>query len=251
MSLLFWSLASATTVGGTVGDLTYEGNRSESASGYVLGAPVSVSYSGGNISIRCMETEKLSARLPFVVYGSAESPMKSFGDALGLSVGGDSKSGWVKVRMASKSSGVSSYDAPLTVNIPKGASGLTVTQTGSGWVQITGCAGKLSVSSGTGGVYADGTYTSVTMNAGGGDAKLVQQDNTVLTGTSAITAPAGTARVVLANAQGGKLTAKANEVSVGQTVMGTNTGTLVQGDMGLAGPAISVSGKDRVEVTSQ
>jgi hypothetical protein len=151
----------------------------------------------------------------------------------------------------SKTSGVSSYDANLTVNIPQGVTGLSVSQSGAGWVQIVGCSGKLSVSSGSGGVYADGEYTSVTMNAAGGDAKLVQQNNVVLTGTSSISAPGGTARVVLANAQGGKLTAKAADVSVGQTVMGTNTGTLVSGDMGLAGPSITISAKERVEVTSQ
>lgn len=241
----------ATETDGTVGEMTYEGSRSETATGYILGKPVTVNYSGGNISVRCMETEKLSARLPFVVYGTSESPMQSFGDSLRLAVGGDSKSGWVKTTMSSRPSGVSTYEAALTVNIPLGVTGLTVTQSGSGWTQITGCSGKLTVSAGTGGAYADGEYTSVTMSAGGGDVKLVQQNNVVLTGTSTISAPGGTARVVLANAQGGKLSAKANEVSVGQTVMGTNSGTLVQGDMGLAGPSITITAKDRAEVTSQ
>jgi hypothetical protein len=244
-------VALATESEGTVGDLTYEGGLSETAASYVVGKPVSVSHSGGNISVRCMETEKLSARLPYTVYGTAEAPMEAFGKGLGLSVGGDSKSGWVKSRVPSKTSGVSSYEAPLTVNIPKGVTGLSVSQSGSGWVQVTGCSGALKISAGSGGAYADGAYTSAVVTAAGGDVKLVQDAGVVLTGTTAVSAPGGTARVVLASAQGGKLSAKAAEVSVAQTVMGTNTGTLVQGDMGLAGPSIAVSGKDRVEVTSQ
>jgi hypothetical protein len=198
-----------------------------------------------------MDVDALAARLPYSVSGTAEGPMEAFGKGFGLLVGGDSKGGSVKTRIPSKTSGVNSYEAPLTVNIPLGASAVSVSQSGSGWVQVVGCTGKLSVSSGSGGVYADGEYTSVTMTANGGNAKLVQQNNVVLTGTTAIAAPGGSATVVLANAQGGKLTAKAAEVSVTQTVMGTNSGTLVAGDMGLAGPSITVSAKERVEVSSQ
>ncbi|MBM4365858.1 MAG: hypothetical protein FJ102_06550 [Deltaproteobacteria bacterium] len=249
--LIAYSLALATETEGTVGDMTYEGGLSETAAGYVATKPVTVSHSGGNVSVRCMDTEKLSARLPYTVYGTAEAPMEAFGKGIGLSVGGDSKSGWVKTRVPSKTSGVTGADVPLTVNIPKGTTGLTVTQSGSGWVQVTGCSGALKISSGTGGVYADGAYTSAAVSAAGGDAKLVQDSGVVLTGTTTVSAPGGTARVTLASAQGGKLTAKANEVSVQQTVMGTNSGTLVQGDMGLAGPSITVSAKERVEVSSQ
>ncbi len=249
--MLFLSLALATETEGTVGDISYEGGLSETAASYVATRPVSVSHSGGNISIRCMETEKLSARLPYTVYGTAEAPMEAFGTGIGLSVGGDSKSGWVKTRVPSKTSGVSSYEAPLTVNIPKGTTGLTVTQSGTGWVQVTGCSGALKVSGGAGGVYADGAYTSAAVSASNGDVKLVQDSGAVLTGTTSVSAPGGAARLVLATSQGGKLTAKAAEVTVQQTVMGTNSGTLVQGDMGLAGPSISVSGKTVAEVSSQ
>lgn len=245
------SLALATETEGTMGDITYEGGLSETASSYVPTKPVTVSHAGGNISIRCMETEKLSARLPYTVYGTAEGPMESFGKGIGLSVGGDSKSGWVKTRVPSKTSGVSSYDAPLTVNIPKGTTGVTVSQSGAGWVQVTGCSGALKVSAGSGGAYADGAYTSASVSAAGGDVKLVQDSGVVLTGTTALSAPGGAARLILATSQGGKLSAKAAEVTVQQTVMGTNSGTLVQGDLGLAGPSISLSAKTVAEVTSQ
>ena len=249
---LFLSPALATDVDGTVGDLTYEGALSQNASGYVKGKAVSVAHNGGNISVRCMDTEKLSARLPYTVIGSAEGPMEAAGKAVAMRAGTDGKGGGlVSTKMPGKSSGVSSIDAPLTVNVPAGVSGLTGTQSGSGWVQIQDCSGALKVTAGSGGAFASGTYTSVSMTAAGGDVKLVQNDNAVLTGSSSISAPGGNATVVFGTAQGGKLNARGGEVSVQQTVNGSVTGTAVSGQMGVSGPSISVSAKERVDISAQ
>ncbi|MFZ5479859.1 MAG: hypothetical protein ACOZNI_24050 [Myxococcota bacterium] len=230
-------------------EMTYEGQNSGSAANYVAGKPVAVTHSGGNVSVRCFDTDTLSARLQYVVTGTAEGPMQAAGNGVGLAVWGDANGGGVKTRTPSKQSGVSDVDVTLTVNIPRGTSAVTVTQTGRGWVQVLDCSGNVKVSAGAGGAYASGTLTSATVSASGGDVKVDVDANTVLKGTTTVSAPGGNATLILAPAQGGKLTAKGEEVSVQQTVMGTNTGTLVQGDMGVAGPAITVSAKKRAEVT--
>ena len=88
--------------------------------------------------------------------------------------------------------------------------------------------------------------------AGTGDAIrfVVQSGDAVFTGTTSVSAPSGNATLLMGTAQGGKLTAKGAEVSVGPTVMGTNDATLVSGDLGLTGPTITVSAKQRAEVSN-
>lgn len=232
-----------------VGEMSYEGSSSGSAAAYVKGKPVVVAHSGGNVAVRCMETEKLSGRVQYTVYGTAEAPMETFGKGVGLSVSGSSTGGSVKTRVPSKGAGVSSTQVDLTVNIPKGVSALTVTQTGKGWVQVLDCSGNVKVTAGSGGAFVSGTLTGATVSATGGDVKVDVDASTPLTSTTSLSAAQGNATLILPSAQGGKLTAKGEEVSVQQTVMGTNTPTLVQGDMGLGGPAIVVSAKKRAEVT--
>lgn len=229
-------------------EMTYEGQNSASAAKYVPGKPVAVSHSGGNIAVRCFDTDTLSARLQYVVTGTAEDPMKATGTGVGLAVWGDANGGGVKTRTPSRPAGVSGLDVTLTVNIPKGVSALTVSQTGSGWVQVLECTGAVKVVAGGGGAFASGAMTSATVSAAGGDVKVEVDPAGLLKGTTTVSSP-GNASVILPSAQGGKLTVKGEEVTVQQTVMGTNTGTLVQGDLGIAGPAITVSARKRAEVT--
>lgn len=246
------SPAFATDVDGVVGDLSYGGNLGEDTASYTSGKPVSISHSGGNISVNCLEAQKLSARLPYNLSGSAESSLEAYGNGIGLKVGGDGKGGGVvSTRMPTKTSGVATVDAPLTVNVPVGASAITVSQSGSGWVSVKNCSGALKVSAGAGGVFASGSFTSVTVSATGGDVKVVVSDGGVLKGTSSVSAPGGNAALVLSTAQGGKLSAKGSEVSVQQTVMGTNDAGYVSGTFGVSGPSISVSAKQRVDVTAE
>ena len=83
-------------------------------------------------------------------------------------------------------------------------------------------------------------------SATGGDVKV--EAEAPLTATSTASSP-NNLTVSLQRGQGGKFTAKGAEVSVQQTVLGTNEATIVSGDLGLPGPAISLSAKNRVEVT--
>lgn len=225
----------ADDVGGN--ELTYEGGYSQTASGYVKGGPVTISHTGGNLAVRCIDTPTLNARLQYVVYGSQEAPMESMGKGIGLSVSGGS----VKSRMPAKPSGVSKADSTLTVNIPAPTTSVTITQTGEGWVQVIGCDGNVKVSAGLGGAYVSGHITGITLTAQGGDVKFVESDDAVLKSTSTITSPKGNATVQLATGQGGKLNATGQEVASTMTVVGTNSSTIVQGDLGLAGPSITVS----------
>lgn len=236
--------------GGDDGALTYSGSQNARAANYKVGAPVTITHSSGNLAVRCVDTDRFSANLQYTVYGSAEGPMEATGNGVGLAAWGDSKGGGVKTRIPSKVSGVSRVDVELTVSVPRGTSSLAVSHSGAGWVQVLDCTGKVSVTSGRGGLYASGALASITANAGGGDAKVVVNADAVLTGTSSVSAPAGNATLQVSTAQGGKLTAKGATVNVTTMVMGTNTPTLVQGTMGVNGPAITVSAKGSVEVST-
>lgn len=253
LASLLLSFANATDVDGIIGDLTYEGGLDQSATGYVKGKPVSISHGGGNIIVRCIDTEKLSARLPYTVTGSNEGSMKAAGDGIGLKASTDGKGGGViGTRIPSRSSGVASIDAPLTVNIPAGASAVSVSQSGAGWVQVQGCSGALKVTAGGGGAFASGAFTAVNVSAAGGAVKVVMEGGAVLTGSSSISASGGDARLVLSTAQGGKLSAKGAQVSVQQNLMGgSSSETSASGSFGLDGPSISIAAKGNVEVSAQ
>lgn len=231
------------------GSLSYEGGLAGNAPNYVRGKPLTITHSSGNVSVRCMDIEALSGRLQYTVFGSSEGPMESVGKGIGIAVWGDSKGGGVKTRVPSMQSGVSRAQVDLTVNVPKGTTSLAVAQSGQGWVQVIGCSGNVKVSAGGGGAFVGGPLSAFTVSAAGGDVKVAVEGEGVLTGTSSAWSPANLA-VVLPSAQGGKLSVKGEEVSVQQLVMGTNTPTLVAGEMGLSGPSISLTAKKRAEVTS-
>ncbi len=230
------------------GESTYEGGNSGAAAGYAKGKPISITHSSGNLSVRCMDTQTLSARMQYVVTGTVESAMETAGKGIGLAVYGDANGGRISTRSPGKSTGVSSIDVTLTVSIPRAPMTLTVNETGSGWVQVQDCDGTVKVSAGAAGAFASGAMKSATVTATGGDVKVVQNGDAVFTATTSVSAPNGNATLLLGTAQGGKLTAKGSEVSVSQTVMGTNEATLVSGDLGIAGPTITVSAKQRAEV---
>ncbi len=245
------SLATATDEGGVVGDLSYDGSLSETASSYTVGKPVSISHSGGNVTVNCIGSDKLSARLPFSITGSAEGPMETAGKGIGVRASGDGKGGGVvATRMPSKPSGVASIDAPLTVNVPAGASSVSVSQNGAGWVSVRNCSGILKISAGSGGVFASGAYTSATIAAAGGDVKFTADSGSVLTGNSSFSAAGGNVILQLTSAQGGKLSAKGALVTTAMSVSGTNEANLVAGTFGIGGPTVNVSAKLNVEITA-
>lgn len=245
------SLATADDDEGVVDDLSYDGSISETASSYTVGKPVSITHNGGNVTVNCVPAEKLSARLPFSITGSAEGPMESAGKGIGVRASGDGKGGGVvATRMPSKSSGVASIDAPLTVNVPAGASAVSVSQNGAGWVSVRNCTGILKISAGSGGVFASGAYASATIAAAGGDVKFTQDSGAVLTGNSSFSSAGGNVILQLTAAQGGKLNAKGAAVTTQMSVSGTNDPTVVAGTFGISGPSVNVSAKLNVEITA-
>lgn len=229
-------------------DIAYSGGFDGAAPNYVVGKPVAVAHSNGNVSVRCMDTESLSARIRYSLTGSSESGMKVYGDGIGMAVSGDAAGGAVKTRIPSSKSGVATSKVDLTVNVPAGVSALTITHSGKGWVEVLNCSGAVKVTAGQEGAYVSGKLTSLTLTASGGNVKVEPDKDTPLTGTVNVAAPSGDITFTLPSAQGGKLSAKGAEVTVQQTVMGTTSDTLVSGDLGLAGPAINLSAKNKVEV---
>ncbi len=230
--------------------LTYEGGLSGSGAAYARGKPITITHSSGNVEVRCMDVDKLSGRLQYTVFGSAEGAMEAFGSGIGLSVWGDANGGGAKTRVPSKTSGVARAQVDLKVNVPKGTTSLTVSQAGAGWVQVQDCSGNVKVTAGAGGAYVSGALTGFTVTATGGDVKVVPAAEGVVKNSSSASAPGGNVSVVFTAAQAGKLSARGAEVSVQQSVIGSTTPTLVTGELGAtAGPGISLSAKGRVEVT--
>jgi len=233
---------------GAANEVTYEGRLSSSAPGYVAGKNVTIAHAGGTIAIRCMDSPGITARLGYTIFGTNKTNMESYGKAIGLSTGGDANGGWVRTRVPAKSSGVSRADIPLTVNLPLEAK-ITVTG-GAGWVQIVDCKGTVKSTNGDGGAYVSGTYSNVNVSASRGDVKVELTDQAQLGGVNAISAPGGAAVLRLPLSYMGKLMAKGSEVSVAHTVMGTNTPNLVQGTVGTGTASVSVSARDKVEITA-
>ncbi len=229
---------------------TYEGGNTANATGYVKGKPVSITHSSGNLSVHCMDTETLSTRMQYVVSGTAQDPMEATGKGIGLAAYGDSNGGRISTRVPGKQGGVSDIEVTLSVSIPRAPLTLNITNSGSGWVQVQDCDGTVNVHAGAGGAFASGAMNAANVTASGGDVKVVEQSDAVFKSPTTVSAPGGNATLLLGTAQGGKITVKGATVSVGPTVMGTNTATLVSGDLGLGGTTISVSAKETATVNN-
>lgn len=235
--------------GGGGNEVTYEGRLSSSAPNFALGKPVTITHSGGTISINCMDAPGITARLGYTIYGTNQPNMEKYGKGIGLSSFGDSNGGNVKTRIPAKLAGINRADIPLTVNLPLEAK-VTVVG-GAGWVQIIDCKGTVKSSNGDGGAYVSGTYSNVNVSATRGDVKVELTDASTLTGVNAINAPGGNAVLRLPLSYAGKFAAKGESVSVFHTVMGgVNSSNAVTGTIGTGTASVSVSAKGSVEVTA-
>ncbi len=233
---------------GASAEVSYEGRLSSSAPNYAAGKPVTITHTGGTIAIRCMDAPGITARLGYTIYGTNKTSMENFGKGVGLTSWGDANGGGVKTRIPSKGSGISRVDIPLTVNLPLDAK-VTVAG-GAGWVQIIDCRGTVKSTNGDGGAFVSGTYTNVNVSASRGDVKVELSDASVLAGANNVAAPGGSVVLRLPLSYNGKFMAKGANVTVFHTVMGTNTGTLVQGTIGTGTASVTVSAKENVEVTA-
>jgi hypothetical protein len=234
--------------GDYVNEISYEGHLSQAAEKYKPGTPVTISHTGGSVTVRCQEQTGLSARLSYTIYGTNGPNMERFGKAIGLSAYGAASSSSVKTRIPAKSSGITRFEIPLTVNLPPHANVIVVG--GSGYVQVDDCEGTVKVSNSKGGVVIDGKHPTVNVTSGGGDVKVHLDAESVLKGTSSISSK-GNLDLQLPTTYDGKFTAKGSQVRVFHTVTGTRTDTLVQGTVGSGTAAtLNLSAAGNVDVTA-
>ena len=231
-----------------VNEISYEGHLSQAAQQYKAGTPVTISHTGGSVTVRCQEQTGLSARLSYTIYGTNGPNMERFGKAIGLSAYGAASASNVKTRMPAKSAGITRWDVPLTVNLPPNAN-VTVVG-GAGWVQVDDCEGTVKVSNSKGGVMINGKHSTVNVTSGGGDVKVHLDDESTLKGTSSISSK-GNLDLKLPTTYDGKFSAKGSQVRVFHTVTGTRTDTLVQGTVGSGTTAtLNLSATGNVDVTA-
>ena len=224
---------------------TYEGSQSQSAPDFVSGKPLAISHNGP-VRVRCADREGVTARLSYSIVGTNEAAMEAMGKGIGLSASGGPGGGAVKTRVPAKTTGVKTADIELTVNVPPAAA-INVTG-GLGAVDVSGCKGSVKVTNKGSDVMVQGTYTNVNVSSGGAVSVRLDNDST-LTGTNVINA-GGNIDLTLPLAYAGKFSAKGANVSVFHTVMGTNTGTLVQGTISSGPASLSLATKGDVKVVA-
>ena len=234
--------------GDYVNEMSYEGHLSQAAQSYKPGTPVTISHTGGSVTVRCQEQTGLSARLSYTIYGTNGPNMERFGKAIGLSAYGAATSSNVKTRMPAKSAGITRWEVPLTVNLPPKAN-VTVIG-GAGYVQVDDCEGTVKVSNSKGGVVISGKHPSVNVTSGGGDVKVHLDSESTLKGASTISSK-GAIDLQLPTTYDGKFSAKGSQVRVFHTVNGTRSDTLVQGTVGSGTAAsLNLSAAGNVDVTA-
>jgi hypothetical protein len=145
-------------------------------------------------------------------------------------------------------SGVQAVNAPLVVTLPRQAK-VSVTG-GDGWVQVVGCTGTVKATTKKGGIFVDGVLSSFDLSTGAGDIEIALDPSAVLTATSRAAATGGAVTLRMPIAQKGNLSARGAEVSVEHLVNGTNTPTNVQGTLSDSGPAITLTAKGKVTITT-
>ncbi|MCP4809822.1 MAG: hypothetical protein GY913_25390 [Proteobacteria bacterium] len=228
--------------------MNYTGGHSERSEALSENAAVTITHYGGSISVRCTDSEEISARMDFNLEGTSETNLKAVGDGIRLQAQGKDTWGKVSTIVPGKRSGISTMDVPLSVSVPKNVR-LTVNGRSS-WIAISGCTGTVKAVTSAEGITADGTFSQFDLRAGAGDVSLDLGTDSSITKTSGITASKGNASLVMPLTVDVRLQATGGEVSVLHTVTGTNNATNVSGTVGDGGPLVKVYGKERVEVTS-
>jgi hypothetical protein len=228
--------------------MSYEGQVGQDADNYKPGTPVYITHTKGNISVRCTDSEGIQARINFTVEGTKESAMQSLGDRIGIRTYASNAQGKVSTSVPGKYAGIDAIYAPLTVNLPREAR-VNVTG-GEGWVQIVGCTGTVKATTRGGGIYVDGVLSSFDLSTNKGDIEIELDASAEITATSRATATDGGVILRMPITQKGNLNARGSEVTVDHLVNGTNTPTHVQGTLSDSGPSITLSAKNKVEITT-
>jgi hypothetical protein len=228
--------------------VTYTGAENQSAPDFAEGASVTITHSGGTISVRCLDRKGISARLNYTLEGTNRNALSAFGKGLGLRAWGGATNGGVQTRIPGASSSIKSKDLPLVVSLPSRAR--VRINGGSGWVQVTGCEGTVAAANRSGDIAVDGNYSNISITAARGDVDVSLTEDATLSGTNRIQAPGGTVKLALPMSYGGRIYARSAQVDVRHMVDGTESPTQVQGKIGDGNASLSITAKTEIKVTT-
>ena len=225
--------------------VTYRGSSGQTAPEYKDGTLVSITHTGGTISVNCIDRPGISARVDYVLEGTNRDALKRFGDGIGLRAWGNSRGGGVQTRVPSASSSIKRKDVPLVISLPPNAQ--VKVSGGAGWIQVHGCAGAVAAANRSGDIVISGKLTRFTAQAPTGDVTVEVDESAKLAGSNRVSA-GGDAKIRIPSDYGGKISAKGSEVEVRQMVDGTDSDTLVQGTIGEGTASLSITAKGTVNV---
>ncbi len=225
---------------------TYEGTASQASPNYKPGTTVTITHTKGTITVRCTDTDGLTARLQYTLEGDNKDKLKAYGDALGISTWASNYSASVKTRVPGLYSGVDSAKLALTIMLPTRAS--LVINGSNDWIQVTDCTGTIKASTRQNGIYARGNFSSFNLSASTGNVELSLAPESEITSSSRATASAGDITIYLPLTQSANLSASGSEVSIAHLVSGTNTPSKVTGTINDGGPSITLSAKGRIDI---
>lgn len=228
--------------------VVFNGDFSQKTDSLSPGAAVSITHPGGNIIVRCTDTDEVGARITYRVEAIDGPTAERFGTGIRMATNGSGARGSVRVSMPGKPSGVHSYTADLHIQAPYDTN-LTVNAT-RGWVQATNCRGTVKATSSTGGAMVSGPLQGFTVKAAEGDVRVELEPGTQLSQASAATATRGDLVVELPGNQNLRLSARGSSVTSDQLVDGTQTSTNISGNLGTGGPALSLYASGSVTITS-
>lgn len=228
--------------------MSYSGGLLEKAPGLAPGKPVSITHSGGNVSVRCQDTEGLSAQINYELEGHDGPSLEAMGNGIGLRAWGDENGGGVQSQVPWKPASVSRADVPLVITMNRKAN-LTINNRG-GWIEVLNCEGTITATTDQGGIFASGVYTAFNLASGTGDVTLKAKEGSDVTGSSRAVANTGNVVVHLPLTISGRINATGSEVSVLHTVDGNVTPTGVSGTIGAGGHNIHLQARGSVEMST-
>jgi hypothetical protein len=228
--------------------ISYTGGLTEKAPDYAAGKPVTITHSGGNVSVRCQESEGISAQINYVLEGHDGPALEGMGRGIGLRAWGDSNGGGVQSQVPWKPASVTDAQVPLVVTLPRQAQ-VTVNNRG-GWIEVINCEGTVTASTDQGGVYASGVYSSFSLASGTGDVTLEAKDGSEVKATSRAVANTGAVKVKLPLTISATIAATGSDVTIYHTVDGTVTPTNVSGTIGTGGHQIRLQAQGPVSMST-
>ena len=218
--------------------IDYEGSYSQTTEKMNPNPRLSIIHPGGTISVRCTDTEVVSARISYKIEGTEQDPMKKYGDGIRMAAWGGGANGGVKVVVPYKPSAVKTVSIELTVNVPRAA--VLSVNASRDWVSISGCTGFVTAKAGANGAYVAGDMPGFQIAAATGDV-TVKSESSELKRASNITASKGKVDLEIPAEIGLRLDARGSSVSITDALVDgvTSEGSAV-GNMGAGGTALVI-----------